>query len=104
MSEEVISELQERADALCRIGQAPSQSLILFHLLSTGRVMAVKEIAEEVGFTYKATERALAKLLKKRLIQRTPFRDGSYICDNKHVLLSLLLKTMDLIENIEDLR
>ena len=104
MSEELIDELRERADALCRITHAPSQSLILFHLLGTGRVMAVKEIAEEVGFTHKATERAVAKLLKKGLIQRTSFRNGAYVCDAKYVLLCLLHMATCLYEDIEEYR
>lgn len=101
MPEEEIKELWEKTDALIRIKRAPSQSTILFHLLATGRAMAVKEIAEEVDLTAKATERAVAKLLKKGLIQRIAFRDGAYICDSKQVLLGLLLATSDLYENIE---
>jgi hypothetical protein len=74
MSGELVDELRERADALCRIIHAPSQSLILFHLLGTGMVITVKEIVEEVGFTHKATERAVAKLLKSCTCHETSQR------------------------------
>lgn len=101
MPEEAIKELWERTDALLKLKQAPSQSTIFFHLLGTRRAMAVKEIAEEVGMTPKATERAVAKLLKKGIIQRTPFREGAYTCDSRQVLIGLTLVTSDLYENIE---
>lgn len=101
MSEEAIRELRERTNALLNLRRAPSQFTILFHLLSTGRAMTIKEVAGEVDLTPKATERAVAKLLEKGLIQRTPFRDGAYTCDSRQVLLGLLMVTADLYEQAE---
>lgn len=104
MSEGKIEELRERTNALLRLRRAPSQFAILFHLLETGRGMTIREIAGEVGLTPKATERAVAKLLEKGLIQRTRFRDGAYACDSRQVLLGLLLVTADLHEQFEKQR
>ncbi|RLI10357.1 hypothetical protein DRO42_01485 [Candidatus Bathyarchaeota archaeon] len=104
MSEERIEELRERTDALLKLRRAPSQFTILFHLLGTGRAMTIKEIAGEIGLTPKATERAVAKLLDKGLIQRTRFRDGAYTCDSRQVLLGLLLVVADLHERLEKQR
>jgi len=101
MSEIDVEALRRRMDDLLKIGRAPSQSKILFHLLGTGRAMTIKEISGEIDLTTKATERAVAKLLEKGLIQRTPFRDGSYTCDSRQVLLGLLVVTSDLYEDLE---
>lgn len=101
MSEQAVKELRDRMDALLKLRRAPSQFTILFHLLGTGRAMTIKEISSEVDLTAKATERAVAKLLDKGLIQRTPFRDGAYTCDSRQVLLGLLLVTADLYEHLE---
>ncbi|MFQ6052791.1 MAG: MarR family transcriptional regulator [Candidatus Bathyarchaeia archaeon] len=103
MSGQVMNELREKIDALLKLRRAPSQFTILFHLLGTGRAMSIKEISGEVGFTAKATERAVAKLLEKGLIQRTPFRDGSYTCDSKQILQSLLLMASDMHDRLERL-
>jgi len=101
MSEQTVKELREKMEALLKLRRAPSQFTLLFHLLGTGRAMTIREIASEVDLTAKATERAVAKLLEKGLIQRTPFRDGAYTCDSKQVLLGLLLVTADLHQNLE---
>ena len=101
MSEQQIKELRERIDALLKLRRAPSQFKVLFHLLETGRAMTIKEISSVVDLTDKATERAVAKLLRKRLIQRTPFRDGAYTCDSKQILLGLLLVASDLYGSLE---
>jgi len=95
--------LREKTDALLKLRRAPSQFTILFHLLGTGRAMSIKEIAGEIDLTAKAAERAVAKLLDKGLIQRSPFRDGAYACDSKQILLSLLLVAADLHERLERL-
>ena len=104
MSEKQIKELRDRTDALLKLRRAPSQFTVLFHLLETGRAMTIKEISNEVDLTAKATERAVAKLLDKGLIQRTPFRDGAYTCDSKQVMLGLLLVTSDLYGHLEEKR
>ena len=104
MSEQGVKELRDRMDALLKLRRAPSQFTILFHLLGTGRAMTIKEVAGEVDLTPKATERAVAKLLEKGLIQRTPFRDGAYTCDSRQVLLGLLMVTADLYEQAEKQR
>lgn len=102
MSEQSVKELKEKMEALLKLRRAPSQFTILFHLLGTGRAMTIREISSEVELTAKATERAVAKLLEKSLIQRTPFRDGAYTCDSKQVLLGLLLVTGDLYQRLEE--
>ncbi len=104
MSEQAVKELREKMEALLKLRRAPSQFTILFHLLGTGRAMTIREIASEIDLTTKATERAVAKLLEKGLIQRTPFRDGAYTCDSKQVLLGLLLVTADLHQKLEKRR
>ena len=102
MSEQSFRELREKTEALLKLRRAPSQYAVLFHLLGTGRAMTIKEISSEIELTAKATERAMAKLLQKGLIQRTPFRDGAYTCDSKQVLLGLLLVTSDLCQSLEE--
>jgi len=101
MSEKQLAELKDRTDTLLKLRKAPSQFQILFHLLGTARTMTVKEISMELGLTPKATERAVAKLLEKNLIQRSPFKDGGYSCDAKHIVLSLLVTVSDLYEDYE---
>ena len=102
MSEQSFRELREKTEALLKLRRAPSQYAVLFHLLGTGRAMTIREISSEIELTAKATERAVAKLLQKGLIQRTPFRDGAYTCDSKQVLLGLLLVTSDLYQSLEE--
>jgi predicted transcriptional regulator len=104
MSEQSIKELREKTEVLLKLRRAPSQFTILFHLLGTGRALTIREISSEVELTAKATERAVAKLLQKGLIQRTPFREGAYTCDSKQVLLGLLLVTSDLYQKLEEQR
>ncbi len=102
MSEQAINELREKTEALLKLRRAPSQFTVLFHLLGTGRALTIREISSEVELTAKATERAVAKLLQKGLIQRTPFREGAYTCDSKQVILGLLLVMSDLYQNLEE--
>lgn len=101
MSEQQVNELREKMDALLKLKRAPSQFTIFFHLLSTGRAMTIGEISSEVSLTPKATERATSKLLDKGLIQRTRFREGSYRCDSKKILLGVLLLVNELYEKKE---
>jgi predicted transcriptional regulator len=103
MSEQEVQELRERMDSLLKIRRAPSQHKILFHLLGSGRAMTIKEISSEIDLTAKATERAVAKLLEKGLIHRTPFREGAYTCDSRQVLLGLLMMISDLSYRIDQL-
>jgi predicted DNA-binding transcriptional regulator len=103
MSERLVRELVEKMETLRSLRRAPSQFQVFLHLLGTGRAMTVREIANEVEITPKATERAVAKLLDKGLIQRSPFRDGSYTCDSKEIVLGLLMVTLDLQERLEKL-
>ena len=98
MSEEVMKELRELGEALLRLKRAPSQFAIFHYLLRSGRAMTIRELAGELGLTAKAAERAVAKLLEKGLIQRTPFRNGAYTCDHKLIILSLLQLVSDLYE------
>jgi len=95
-----MKEIRAMMENFLNLKRAPSQNKIFFYLLGTGKTMAVREIAKEVEITPKATERAIAKLLTKGLIQRSPFRDGSYACDNRHILLGLLLIILELHEKL----
>jgi len=101
MSEKQLTDLKDRTDTLLKLRKAPSQFQILFHLLSNARTMAVKELSTELNLTPKATERAVAKLLDKNLIQRSPFKDGCYTCDAKQIVLSLLVTVSDMYEDYE---
>jgi len=101
MSEKQLTELKDRTETLLKLRKAPSQFSILFHLLGTGRTMTVKELSAELQLTSKATERAVAKLLEKSLVQRSPFKDGGYACDAKQIVLNLLVTVSDLYEDYE---
>jgi len=101
MTEKQFTDLRDRTDILLKLRKAPSQFQILFHLLGNARTMSVKELSTELNLTPKATERAVAKLLEKNLIQRSPFKEGSYTCDSKQIILSLLLTVSDLYEDYE---
>ena len=103
MSEKQLADLRDKTDTLLKLRRAPSQFQILFHLLGTARTMSVKELSTELSLTPKATERAVAKLIEKNLIQRAPFKDGSYACDAKQIVLSLLITVSDLFEDYERL-
>ena len=104
MSEKQLDELGDRTDTLLKLRKAPSQFQIVFHLLGTARTMSVKELSTELNLTPKATERAVSKLLEKNLIQRAPFKDGSYTCDAKQIVLSLLVTVSDIYEDYERAR
>jgi predicted transcriptional regulator len=101
LSEKQLGELRDRTDTLLKLRKAPSQFQIVFHLLGTARTMSVKELSTELSLTPKATERAVAKLLEKNLIQRSPFKDGGYTCDAKQTVLSLLVTVSDIYEDYE---
>jgi predicted transcriptional regulator len=101
MSEKQLADLRDRTDTLLKLRKAPSQFQILFHLLGNARTMSVKELSTELNLTPKATERAVSKLLEKNLIQRSPFKDGSYTCDAKQIILSLLVTVSDMYEDYE---
>jgi len=101
MSEKQLAELRDRTDTLLKLRKAPSQFQIVFHLLGTARTISVKELSIELDLTPKATERAVAKLLEKNLIQRAPFKDGGYTCDAKQIVLSLLVTVSELYEDYE---
>ena len=91
-----MKDLKDKASSLLTLDRAPSQFSIFIYLVSTGRSMTIKEISEGLSLTYKAAERAVAKLLEKGLIQRLPFKGGTYTCDTKQVLLCLLLACSDM--------
>lgn len=101
MSEERLKPLRELNDSLLNLRRAPSQLMIFYHLLETGKTMTVKELSGELDMTPKATERAVAKLLDKRLVQRNKFREGTYMCDSRKILLSLLVMTTELYQDYE---
>lgn len=101
MSGEQVEELNERMDAIRKLRKAPSQFKIFLHLLGIGRSMTVKEIAADLDLTQKATERAIAKLFDKGLIQRVSFGRRSYTCDSNQILLGILLSVTDLMDRLE---
>jgi predicted transcriptional regulator len=96
--------IRERTDALLRLKRAPSQETIFYYLLETGKTMTVKEIASELDLTAKSAERAVAKLLDKGLIQRSTFREGTYVADSKIIVVSLLRTVIELYEDLESRR
>jgi predicted DNA-binding transcriptional regulator len=96
--------IRERTDALLRLKRAPSQEMIFYYLLETGKIITVKEVASELDLTAKSAERAVAKLLEKGLLQRSTFREGKYVCDSKAIVVSLLRTVIDLYEDLESRR
>lgn len=101
MSDQQVKDLGEKMGTIRNLNKAPSQYQVFLHLLGSGRTMTVKELAGELGMTPKATERAVAKLLEKDLIQRSPFRQRSYTCDSKEILLGMLTTLVDLQDRLE---
>jgi len=101
MSEEKIKSLANKMQAIRGLKRAPSQYQIFLFILSTGRTITVRELSSELGTTPKATERAVAKLLSKGLIQRATFRAQSYACDSKDIMLSMLLTINDLQNRLD---
>jgi predicted DNA-binding transcriptional regulator len=97
-------ELRNRTESLLKLKRAPSQEIVFYHLLETGRTMTVREIAAELGLTDKASERAVAKLVDKGLVQRSTFREGTYVCDSRMIIMSLLRVVTALYEDYEERR
>lgn len=98
MSEQQLGEMREKMETILGLQRAPSQFMVFYHLLGTGKTMTVKEISDELVLTPKATERAVAKLLEKNIIQKSTFRDGGYNVDSKGVTLMLLVTSMELYQ------
>jgi len=96
--------IRERTEALLRLKRAPSQETIFYYMLETGKTMTVKEVASELDLTAKSAERAVAKLLEKGLLQRSTFREGTYVCDSKMIVVSLLRTVIELYEDLENRR
>ena len=96
--------IRERTEALLRLKRAPSQETIFYYILETGKTMTVKEVASELNLTAKSAERAVAKLLEKGLLQRSTFREGTYVCDSKMIVVSLLRTVIELYEDLENRR
>ena len=96
--------IRERTEALLRLKRAPSQETIFYYILETGKTMTVKEVASELDLTAKSAERAVAKLLEKGLLQRSTFREGTYVCDSKMIVVSLLRTVIVLYEDLENRR
>jgi predicted DNA-binding transcriptional regulator len=102
LSDKKLGGLRGRTEALFKLKRAPSQEIVFNHLLETGRTMTVREMAAELDLTGKATERAVAKLLDKGLIQRSTFREGTYVCESRLILISMLRVLTDLFEEYEE--
>ena len=96
--------IRDRTEALLRLKRAPSQETIFYYMLETGKTMTVKEVASELDLTAKSAERAVAKLLEKGLLQRSTFREGTYVCDSKMIVVSLLRTVIELYEDLENRR
>ncbi len=96
--------IRERTDALLRLKRAPSQEMIFYYLLETGKTITVKEIASELELTPKSAERAVSKLVEKGLLQRSTFREGTYVCDSKVIVVSLMRTLIELYEDLESRR
>ena len=101
MSEKKLGALEGKMEAILGLSKAPSQRIVFFQLLGTGKTMTVGEISTEVGLTSKATERAVAKLLEKNLIYRAPFRARSYTSDSKEIILGLLVVVQNLRDRLD---
>jgi predicted transcriptional regulator len=102
LSDKKLGEVRERTKALFKLKRAPSQETVFLYLLETGKTMTVREIAAELDLTNKAAERAIAKLVEKGLVQRATFREGTYVCDSRLVILSLLRVVTELYEDFEN--
>jgi predicted transcriptional regulator len=102
MSEKEKDVLEEFSENLLTLKRAPSQYNVFYNLLISGKTMTVKEMASELQLTDKATERAMAKLYNKGLIERSPFRDGGYTIDTKKIILSLMMMVSDLYEDYRE--
>ena len=96
--------IRERTEALLKLKRAPSQETIFYYILETGKTMTVKEVASELDLTAKSAERAVAKLLEKGLLQRSTFREGTYVCDSEMIVVSLLRTVIELYEDLENRR
>lgn len=102
MSNTQFQKLLDFQKNLLTLERAPSQFNVFYHLLLTGKTMTVKELASEIGTTEKSMERAISKLSKKGLVERSTFRDGGYTVDSKKLLGTLLRSVSELQrENIE---
>jgi len=95
--------MNSKTASLLSLYKAPSQYSIIVHLIGTGKPLTIKEISSDLKLTYKAAERAMAKLLEKELVQRVPFKEGAYTCDSKQVVLCLLLACTETNKKLEDL-
>lgn len=104
MSIKTPGKIRERTEALLRLKRAPSQETIFYYILETGKAMTVKEVAFELALTAKSAERAVAKLFEKGLLQRSTFREGTYVCDSKMIVVSLLRTVIELYEDLENRR
>ena len=104
MSIKTSGSIRDRTAAILRLKRAPSQETIFYYLLETGKTMTVKEVASELDLTAKSAERAVAKLVEKGLLQRSTFREGTYVCDTKIVVVSLLRTVIELYDDLESRR
>jgi len=96
--------IRERTDALLRLKRAPSQETIFYYMLETGKTMTVKEVASELNIKAKSAKNAVARLLNKGLLQRSTFREGTYTCDSRMIVVSLLRTVIELYEDLENRR
>jgi predicted transcriptional regulator len=98
VSEKQLGEMKKKLETLLGLLKAPSQFMVFLQLLNTGKTMTVKEISDELVLTQKATERAVAKLIDKDVIQKSTFRDGGYNVDTRGVTTMLLIAIIELYQ------
>jgi len=94
-------DLKETVEALLRLPRAPTQLRVLFYLLESGRAMTIKEIAERLGMTRKAVERAVDKLYRKGLIERVRYMEGHYRCSIRKMVTYLITACTELHRELE---
>jgi len=96
-------DMKEAVEALLRLPRAPTQLKVLFYLLESGRSMTIKEMAERLGMTRKAVERAVDKLHKKGLIERSRYMEGHYRCSIRKMVTYLITACTELRKSLEEL-
>ena len=96
-------DIREAVEALLRLPKAPTQLKILFYLLESGRSMTIKELSERLGMTRKAVERAVDKLHKKGLVERSRYMGGHYRCSVRRMVSYLIFACTELRRSLEEL-
>ena len=99
MSKIDLTNYKEKIENLFLLKRAPSQFKVFTFLLESGKIMTVREIAEYLDLTTKATERAISKLVDKGLVLRSTFREASYNVDSNKIFTYFLITLNDLYDD-----